>query len=43
MTNWGNTSPRNLKYAKFKFCNENIRSKKDSGQIERNKPKYFII
>ena len=27
--------------AKFKFFNENVRSKKDSGQIERNKLKYF--
>ena len=26
---------------KFKFFNENIRSNKDSGQIERNKLKYL--
>ena len=28
-------------HAKFKFFNENIRSNKDSGQNERNKPKYL--
>ena len=28
-------------HAKFKFFNENIRSNKDSGQIERNKLKYL--
>ena len=28
-------------HAKFKFLNENIRSNKDSGQIQRNKLKYL--
>ena len=39
--NWDNTGPRNLIQAKFEFFNENIRSKKDSGQIEGNKLKYL--
>ena len=41
MSNWYNTGPRNLIQAKFKIFNENIRSNKDSGQIERNKLTYL--
>ena len=33
--------PQNLIHVKFKFFNENVRSKKASGQIKRNKLKYL--
>ena len=38
---WDNTGLRNLMHSKFKFFNDNIKSKKDSGQIERNKVKHL--
>ena len=34
--------PQNLIHVKFKFFNENVRSKKASGQIKRNKLKYLL-
>ena len=43
MHNWDNTGPRNFIQVKFKFFNENIRSKKDSGQIEGNKLNVFAL
>ena len=36
-----NTGTRNIIPKKFLFFNENIRSKRDSGQIERNRLKYL--
>ena len=36
-----NTQTRPLAHAQFKFINENIRSNKDSRQIDRNKLKYL--
>ena len=41
MSNWDNTGPQNLIQAKFKIFDENIRSNKDSGQIQRNKLTYL--
>ena len=40
-SNYDNPGPRNSIQAKFKFFNGNINSKKDPGQIERNKLTYL--